>query len=134
MMWIGTKLQSKCNEAALSAQKIMGCQARSWGRVISIDHRTLQMAHDILAAVWRWSYGLHQDKFAWHPQHISPLQIEAHWLSWLGGEVVGWQQKDEKLINEVQCILLNQNNDTGYDAEDRLTQFLLEKFVEVPWI
>jgi hypothetical protein len=124
-----------CNDAALTAQKIMGCHGPDgWGRVASIDHRALQMAHDILAAVWRWSFDLGQLKFPWHPKYISPLSIEDHWLRWLSREVRSWQQQDAILIYEVQRILLNQNKGAGYRAEDRLTRLLVEKFVNVPWL
>lgn len=99
-----------------------------WGQVVRFDHRTLQSAHDLLAAVWRWA-------------HINPKlgadeptshTIEGAWLMWLTDEVGSWIDEPE-FIRLFQIILSNQNEDIGYAAEAELCIRVMDKFDYVAW-
>lgn len=90
------------------------------------DHRTMQMAHDILAAAWR-----HQsepaDMFAEKPD-----QSMYGWFCWLRAECDSWHRSPE-IVRLFLTIFENQNNDVGYAAEDALSRALLLRFDKVPW-
>ena len=45
-----------CQEYMQLACRLIDEPAESWERIDYVDHRTLQHAHDILAAVWRFRY------------------------------------------------------------------------------
>jgi hypothetical protein len=86
-------------------------------RARGFDHRTLQVAHDILAAAWR------------HAVSASPTGEKSmeSWLGWLALEVQSWTQQP-RLIFACSNILDFQNSDEGYSAEDQLRICLLERF------
>lgn len=81
-----------------------------------IDHRTLQVAHDIVAAAWR------------HAVLVSDQNIsEDGWLGALAKEVDAWVDQP-RLIFLICCIMDNQNCETGYEAEDALRDMLIERY------
>jgi len=103
----------------------------SWGKIERVDHRTLQDAHDILAAAWRWQFLLRESELFQKAAH-GDLDVERAWLSWLSDEVDGWIDAPE-VIRLIQIILSNQNEPTGYAAETMLSLGLLERFAEAKW-
>lgn len=105
-----------------------------WGEVGSYDHRTLQDAHDLLAAVWRFRTDLRQLELSLERagEPFTPRTPEAVWLSWLHREVETWIEAPD-LVRNVQLILTHQNEPTGYIAEARLCLTLLNRFSDVPW-
>jgi hypothetical protein len=120
------------NTFALAARHVLRDESHpSWGQVDCVDHRTLQVAHDILAAAWRWQILPAEPELFQQPED-QPFGLEQAWLTWLRQEVVRWIDEPE-IIRLVQIVLSNQNEPTGYAAESRLGSVLLERFKEVPW-
>lgn len=79
------------------------------------DHRTLQAAHDYLAAWWRWKHDRRDPYF----EGMEPVTVD-DWLLWLGHEVKAWPIQAPHTIQLVVGVLLSQNTDVGYAAEDAL--------------
>ena len=126
-----------------------------WNPSRVYDHRTLQTAHDILAAAWR-------SKHAFETR-VVPLPFNGRqfplpfaevwdgdgpnfagrWLAWLENEVKSWHEgsfwfldsgdHNARLIRLVVRILENQNIPVGYRAETELAWELLNRFRNVPW-
>lgn len=103
----------------------------AWAEIGGFDHRTLQWAHDLLAAVWRHDNFPQQASFAF-VEGTETGDIEARWLAWLKAEVESWIDRPW-LIRLVMTILSNQNTSTGYVAESEIGLALLGRFVRVPW-
>ena len=140
----------KCNLFALRARALLDDTAHpDWGTVERFDHRTLQAAHDVLAAVWRFRHDARQFELSGdvlHPRRDRPLvdlepsvepqdplvEVPGRWLDWLRGEVDGWLHSPH-LVRSVQLVLANQNEPAGYVAESQLTLDLLDRFEDVPW-
>ena len=53
-----------------------------WGTVESFDHRTLQGAHDLLAAVWRFRNDFRQSELPFVNKN-SLDEVQELWLDWL---------------------------------------------------
>jgi hypothetical protein len=85
------------------------------------DHRTLQAGHDFLAAYWRWIT-------------LDTERDRVDWLIWLGKEAKSWQYKAPDISNSIITILLNQNTETGYGAEEKLIKSLEEHYKGMPTI
>ncbi|MGB3408800.1 MAG: hypothetical protein WBA67_15050 [Jannaschia sp.] len=100
-----------------------------WGKVERFDHRTLQNAHDLLAAAWRYrrKITLAPDRSFWPSQPPS-----SNWLSWLQAEIGAWQEQPH-LVRGVLRILSHQNVKKGYAAEARLALDIMARFDRVPW-
>ncbi len=79
------------------------------------DHRTLQAAHDYLAAWWRWKKGRHDP----YLEGMEPVTVE-NWLDWLRQEVETWPTNAPIIVHNVMRVLLNQNTEAGYEAEDQI--------------
>jgi hypothetical protein len=103
----------------------------SWGTVVRVDHRTLQVAHDIVAAAWRWMDTWRNPELGYASRNYETL--EEAWLGWLREEVDGWIDQPE-VIRLVQVILSNQNEDVGYVAETKLGLILIDRFPSVDWM
>lgn len=122
-----------CREHVSRAASLLEVERpRQWETDVQIDHRTLQDAHDILAAVWR---------HATSPAQASPpLEVPATrvlhgvtgWLEWLHVEVHSWW-REPRLVALVSAILANQNQQAGYQAEEELAELLHRRFSAVPW-
>jgi hypothetical protein len=120
------------NRFTLAARHVLKDQGHaSWGRIQRVDHRTLQGAHDILAAAWRWKFLPRQPEL-FQSAADGALNLEKVWLNWLSDEVDSWIEAPET-IRLIQIILSNQNEQTGYAAETTLSLALMEKFAEVAW-
>ena len=87
------------------------------------DHRTLQSAHDYLAAWWRWKHS--------HTHRLEHATAE-DWLLWLRHEVKTWTTHAPHLARLVTKVLLNQNMDAGYVAEADLLEELHRHYAGMP--
>ena len=126
-----------------------------WNPSDGFDHRTLQVAHDILAAVWRrHAFATRLVPLPFDGRQF-PLPFEdvwdgdgpnfaERWLKWLEDEVKSWNyvnfwiwdsdDHNARLIRLVVRILENQNIPVGYRAETELAWELISKFqYVVPW-
>jgi hypothetical protein len=100
----------------------------SWGFIDSCDHRTIQLAHDLLAAAYRF-------KHVFRPDELKSIYGKYHdqrWRNWLFSELLSWK-KSPRLIEEFLIIMNNQNEPNGCQAEARLCFEILERFPEIPW-
>ena len=119
-----------CNKHARFARRLLDDERHpEWGVVDGFDHRTLQNAHDLLAAAWRFENQQLELRFG--PE--GPLDsIERTWLEWLRNEIAGWIDAP-RAARCVQLILTHQNQPVGYAAEAQLSLDILDRFPEVPW-
>jgi hypothetical protein len=124
-----------CNRIVRFSKSLLDVDSPDeWGTISSCDHRTLQMAHDLLAAAWRFEHGVRQSRLQLEPK-LGPVEadtIENEWLSWLRDEIDGWRWRPE-IIRNVQLILTNQNQPVGYNAEGQLCLSILDRFHNVSW-
>ena len=106
----------------------------------SIDHRTIQDAHDLLAAAFRYNfknssgYKKHSEDTFFGLAHHSVRQktqneIISEWHCWLAEALEG----ENEIISEFQTVWLNQNVATGYEAEDNLRGLIIQKFSHIKW-
>ena len=93
-----------------------------------IDHRSLQWAHDLLAAAWRYRSNAMQLTLAYSEAN----SIETEWLTWLENEIRSWQNWPH-LISYTNKIIAYQNTDEGYRFENKLFLELFYRFHDVPW-
>lgn len=114
--------------ARMARQILSDSHYDGWGETRHVDHRTLQAAHDLLAAVWRWYYLNPEFNFTDVPEQ----NLEDEWLHWLAREVAKWVDAPE-LVRLIQIILSHQNEDIGYAAEAKLSLEVLERFQHLPW-
>lgn len=121
-----------CNRHALFARAVLhDSKHDDWGTVVRFDHRTIQNAHDLLAAAWRFENDLRQPKLPFEPEN--PLDhVQALWLEWLRKETEKWITAPW-IVRSVQVILTNQNQPLGYKAEGQLCLDILDRFPDVPW-
>jgi hypothetical protein len=122
-----------CRDHAELAIALLQAQwPEGWESTRSVDHRTLQGAHDILAAVWRSESSPAQStlRFDLAPPEAGDNMIR--WLAWLRSEIEAWRQAPY-LIRQVFAILANQNQPAGYQAEAALAGALHKRFSEIPW-
>ena len=112
-----------------------------WEFIERFDHRTLQIAHDLLAAVWRFRYEMKLRQFELPFEEQKPLfeqprgdepAFMGHWLTWLQEEVDSWIHDPER-VRLVVTILRNQNQPVGYKAETALHWDIMMGFSDVPW-
>ena len=102
-----------------------------WGTVDSYDHRTLQHAHDLLAAVWRFRNDFRQAVLPFAAKK-SLHEVQTLWLDWLRHEITGWIDYPHR-VRWVQLILANQHKLPGYIAEALLSLDIIDWFTDVPW-
>lgn len=102
--------------------------SENWGRINTCDHRTIQAAHDMLAAAYRFEH----DARPKDPNSSGASLTEKLWLDWLFAELVSWKESPA-LIQYFQIILTNQNQPDGYVAESRICLGILDRFPDVPW-
>ena len=103
-----------------------------WGTVDTFDHRTVQGAHDLLAAAWRFENDMRQPALPFEPDN--PLDhVQRQWLEWLRRETADWTTAP-RIVRSVQLILTNQNQPMGYRAEAQLGLDIMDSFEDVPWM
>ena len=128
-LWI---IVRKCNLYAEFARRLLDDADHSeWGTVESFDHRTLQGAHDLLAAAWRCRYDFRQLELPFVNKN-SLDEVQELWLDWLRNEIAGWFDYPKR-VRWVQLILTNQNKPPGYVAEAQLALNIINWFWGVPW-
>ena len=140
----GNNMQSMTRHSVSSYRAVTGTRilhglywkipaVRTWGAVNCYDHRTLQDAHDLLAAAWRFQDGgsYRQGKLSFAGE--APFDdVQVLWLNWLRHEVDGWTSSPH-LVRSVQIILSNQNKPLGYMAESKLCLDIFDRFSNIPW-
>ena len=126
-------LVGRCNRLTRMAIAILqDTEHAEWGRVERFDHRTMQVAHDLLAAVWRFKVSPPQASLLEGRPVERAEHDMTHWLDWLEAEVSSWID-ESWMIRLVQVILTNQNQPIGYDAESSLASMIAARFHFVPW-
>ena len=126
-------ISDTCQEYTNLAHRILD-RWDEWEFIERFDHRTLQIAHDTIAAAWRFLClpSLRQMEFSFDCEHAGSPDFAGHWLSWLQGEVRSWKGSPY-LIHLTTKILRNQNTQAGYAAESDLARELVARYSEVPW-
>ena len=127
-------ISGACQEYMNLAHRILDDDQHKWEVITSYDHRTLQRAHDTIAAAWRfrWLPSLRQMEFPWDQGREGCPDFAGHWLKWLEEEVSSWKH-NPLLIRLVVTIVQNQNVPVGYRAEGDLNVELLLRYEDVPW-
>ena len=121
-----------CNRYTRIAITILqDTEHEEWGRVTSFDHRTIQVAHDLLAAAWRFKVSPPQTRVPFADGGAAERDMTC-WLEWLQAEVSSWID-EPWMIRHFQLILANQNQAVGYKAETSLASMILGRFSDVPW-
>lgn len=143
LMWIqhdcyGSSLSLMRKHAERSVSEAIRSELKDIG---GIDHRTLQNAHDVLAAAFRHHFHgcsgykkvtvdkifgmLHQNK-----AQKTDMDIVHEWQDWLEQNL----ENEIEIGQEISKIMLNQNTNLGYKYEDKLKQLIHEKFDYISWI
>jgi hypothetical protein len=121
-----------CNRYARFARALLNDAGHEdWGQIRECDHLTLQGAHDLIAAAWRFRHDLRQGSLPLGGASTIVMP-ETLWLDWLRAELARWIDSPA-LVRSVQLILTNQNQPVGYAAESRLCLDILDRFPDVPW-
>ena len=123
---------STCNQHVECARSLLHSSDHpEWGTIGTFDHRTLQFAHDLLAAVWRSQNDFRQSRLL--PDDSRSLdEVQPLWLEWLREEINEWNARPH-LIRSVQLILTNQNQRPGYEAEAQLCLDIIVEYPDVLW-
>lgn len=122
-----------CREHVARAASLLEVERpRQWETDAQVDHRVLQDAHDILAAVWRHATSPRQTSLLLEVPATRAIRGVNGWLEWLRVEVRSWSE-EPRLVALVSAILANQNQPTGYQAEEELVEFLHRRFSAEPW-
>ena len=128
-LWI---IVRQCNLYAEFARRVLDdADHPEWGTVESFDHRTLQRAHDLLAAVWRFRNDFRQSDLPFVDKN-SLDGVQELWLDSLRNEIARWIDYPER-VRWVHLILTNQNKPPGYVAEAQLALNIINWFSDVPW-
>ena len=123
---------STCNRHVRFARAVLNdADHPGWGTVEDFDHRTMQNAHDLLAAAWRFRHDFRQSSLPFESENPRE-KVQTLWLDWLRREIADWTTKPG-LVRSVQLVLTNQNKPAGYVAEGQLCLDILDWFSEVPW-
>ena len=128
-LWI---IVCACDRYTEFARSLLNDTAHlEWGTHDRFDHRTLQHAHDLLAAVWRWRNDFRQTTFPFAAKK-SLDDVQALWLDWLRQEITGWIDYPHR-VRWVQLILANQNKPLGNIAEKQLALDIIDSYWTVRW-
>lgn len=122
-----------CREHVASAMSLLQVGwPKQWPTELRFDHRTIQGAHDILAAAWRHSTTPAQTVLPLSAPPAPVADAAIDWLKWLRAEIRSWRE-EPRLVALVFTILANQNQPAGYQAEEELSEHLRYRFAAVPW-
>ena len=123
---------STCNLHTNRARSLLNSSDHpEWGKIDRYDHRTLQLAHDLLAAVWRSRNSFRQTSLLAGDNRTLD-EVKLLWLDWLRNEIAGWSTLPH-LVRSVQLTLTNQNEQPGFEAETQLCIDIFDRFPDVPW-
>ena len=130
----------KCNQLAQFAKTLLDdTEHGDWGHIPrqGYDHCTLQTAHDLLAAAWRYQTDARQLALPFPPtlpcvRPHNDAPIATLWLDWLRNELSGWIDHPH-LVRSIHVILKNQNSRVGHAAESRLCRDIVDRFGWIPW-
>ena len=126
----------KCGQLTKFARNLLEDEAHArWGEHDRFDHRTLQMAHSLIAATWRYRFAPIDRTFPFadqNPEYSADVSRMRGWLKWLEAEIGQWIEAPH-LVRSVEIILTHQNQDEGYAAEEVLYRDLINHFHDVPW-
>jgi hypothetical protein len=89
------------------------------------DHRTIQHAHDLIAAWWRFRSGLRYPRIP--GLGPTPEQLKHDWFMWLTDELKELCKEPRYVRCVVQAAAYG-NMELGYKAEDELHEFLRERY------
>ena len=94
------------------------------------DHRTLQDAHDMIAAYYRFAY----DPRGQIPLFLDGMSyeqyLETEWREWYSSEVVSLSENDD-VARSITLAVAYENTEIGYVAEDRLKALLECRYLEL---
>lgn len=128
---IDTISKSYRNACAISGTVVPEC---GWPAEGGVDHRTIQGAHDVLAARWRHVVSPPEPSYSFGSV-TSPARPElTDWLNWLRAEIRSWAVDSPELISLCVRIFQNQNTDAGYEAERQLQALLRGRYSEIVWL
>lgn len=128
-------IRSECRDMTVRAAALLGQEPPAVTKVEGIDHRSLQTAHDLIAAAWRYRSQIVQRRLPFADGETDLDQdnkLAGRWLSWLKAEVRSWYDAPH-LVHELMTIVEHCNSDRGYVAEDALGKSLLARYDDVPW-
>ena len=104
-----------------------------WPHDPSIDHRTIQDAHDCLAAVWRFNFSPPEGMLFLSLIDPNELTMES-WLAWLSAEMRRWDRDEPDMVRQIIRIFRHQNEEIGYEAGHWLKLYLYQHYTELPWL
>lgn len=105
-----------------------------WPAEGGADHRTIQGAHDILAATWRHRVSPPEPGYDFGSAKISERPNLTDWLDWLRAEIRRWAIDCPELLFLCVRIFQNQNTDQGYAAERQLQGLLRGRCPHIVWL
>lgn len=128
-------IRTECRDMTVRAASLLGQEPPSVIKIDGIDHRSLQTAHDLIAATWRFRSQIVQRHLPFADGEADLDQdnkLADRWLLWLKQEVRSWYDAPH-LVHQLMTIVEHGNTDTCYAAEDALGKSLLERYADVPW-
>jgi hypothetical protein len=122
-----------CFEFGLFAKKLLDSTS-DCGTVRTFDHRCFWLPLMLLNAVWRFrEYECQMNlPFDGIFEPVNPEGLKERWFEWLRKETSTWV-KHPLLVRQVLLILSNANQPIGYEAEDKLADYILRTYGDVPW-
>ena len=122
-----------CVEFALFAKSVLASDSEL-GTVRRFDHRCFWFPLQLLNAVWRFREYQCQMNFPFDGifEIENPEELKERWFEWLRKEISIWVQHP-LLVRYILIILSNKNRPIGYDAEDKVADYILRTYQDVPW-
>lgn len=93
----------------------------------SIDHRTIQTAHNLIAAYWRFHTRRTHPVLPFEDKDTTKRKAIADWLAWLQAEIDSWVDEPHLVRTLIFC-LANANTQPGNQAEEALALALRERY------
>jgi hypothetical protein len=114
----------KSAEAATGSQTVLGLIQES---NTAVDHRVLQLAHDRLAAHFRWMNEAWLRRGPHESDRVYDLRVAGNWHLFFVQE---WMQllQEPKFLHAVLEAIAFQNSETGYRAEDAVDSALRARY------
>jgi len=100
-------------------------------RLKLFDHRTLQEAHDLIAASYRYHVrGVARVPFKDDTETVQRY-LKENWLLYLHDEVASLCN-DPRVAKAIVLAAVRANMPDGYDAEDELQRMLKDRYAFIP--